>query len=156
MFRYHILFGHPDKFQLDKFLKAKCNQRTTKQTQYCLECLKGKKTRLSFKQMTNSIYSKPQIFLERLHIVTSGTNASQSRAKKNNFMIFTDGFSRFKRYMFDKIMKKLSKQLIVLIKPLQKKFAPYHINQIIYTIRALHTDRGTEFVNQHVPSFCET
>jgi hypothetical protein len=111
---------------------------------HCVDCLKGKQHKISFKlKDINSIHS----ILHLLHMDLFGPTHVQSLGKKSYCLVITDDFSRY-TWVFFLGTKDETGEIL-------RSFITRIENKIEKKVKVIRCDNGTEFKNELMNRFCE-
>ena len=144
---WHNRLGHASLHLLSKLhtkgLVCGLPPITTENQSNCVECMKGKQVRSSFKSK-NDVTSKAP--LELLHMDLCGPMRVQSPGGARYMFVIVDDYSRFTWTIFLRSKDEVHSRFSELVLSLEKSLS--------LSVRAIRSDHGTEFENAKMLTFC--
>lgn len=145
-FHYHLKLGHIGYSRLKVFLNKKINKNPCKHSKYCVGCLKGKSNLKIPNKSLNFKATKP---FQCLYMDSIGPITPMSYNKHNKVLLITCAYTKYRWLLFGSKSSKLSDNLSNWIKMIQNNGGE-SLGEQRYKIEAIHSDNGSEFINQTV------
>nr|GEU58973.1 putative ribonuclease H-like domain-containing protein [Tanacetum cinerariifolium] len=143
---WHRKLGHINFKTINKLVKGNLVRglptKVFENDNTCVACKKGKQHRASCKTKPVSFVDQP---LYRLHIDLFGPTFVKSLNKKIYCLVVTDDYSRFTWMFFLATKNETS--------PILKTFITGLENQLIFKVKVIKSDNGTEFKNNDLNKF---